>query len=63
MGYGSKVDSTCTAPPRDGNARLRAQPAMRHVKLPQALVVAAQVEFERKMLKPVFHFMGYRLLI
>jgi hypothetical protein len=27
------------------------------------LVVALQVEFERQTLKPVFHFIGYRLWV
>jgi hypothetical protein len=49
MGQLQAVDSTCTAPPG-----LSAVDNLRHLR------VVVQVEFEIKVLKPVFHFTGSR---
>jgi hypothetical protein len=60
-----QLDSTCRAPPRGFPLRQRARRAeardVQHVLRTRA--VALQVEFERQILKPVFHLIGFRLWV
>jgi hypothetical protein len=54
-----QLDSTCRAPPRVMSVS-RSEQAVRDDN-PRS--VALQVEFERQILKPVFHLIGYRLWV
>jgi hypothetical protein len=59
-------DSTCRAPPRvrsAGRGGGRAGDALRLRVVRERRVVALQVAFERKTLKPVFHLIRYRLWV
>ena len=56
-----KFDSTCRAPPRLEEEGLGETGGVGGGAGTQ--YVALQVEFERRILKPAFHFIGYRLLV
>jgi hypothetical protein len=70
-----QLDSTCSAPPRrtfpfhessgDTSSIARTAPAVASALSNSAAfpVVALQVAFERQILKPVFHLIGFRLWV
>jgi hypothetical protein len=56
-----QLDSTCSAPPRQVPEELLLLDGVLQRQVIQD--VAVQVAFERQTLKPVFHFIGYRLWV
>jgi hypothetical protein len=56
-----QLDSTCSAPPRQVPEELLLLDGVLQRQVIQD--VAVQVAFEWQTLKPVFHFIGYRLWV
>jgi hypothetical protein len=57
-----QLDSTCR-PHRGWGLRVRAEGAAAKCNVPFVPGVALQVAFEKRILKPVFHLIGYRLWV